>query len=69
MSDFWDTGYGKKMRNTINKFVRFVFSFLRKILVASVTNIQKGNLKLQLFDLYSDIQDQHDVAAQQPDII
>jgi len=69
VSDFWDTGYGKKMRNTINKFVRFVFSFLRKILVASVTNIQKGNLKLQLFDLYSDIQDQHDVAAQQPDII
>ena len=32
-------------------------------------NIHKGNLRLQLFDLGSDLQEQHDVAAQHPDII
>jgi hypothetical protein len=32
-------------------------------------NIGKGNLKLQLFDLDSDLQEQHDVAAQHLDKI
>ncbi|MEX6687075.1 arylsulfatase [Danxiaibacter flavus] len=32
-------------------------------------NIHKGNLKIQLFDLSSDIQEQHDVASEHPDII
>lgn len=32
-------------------------------------NIQKGNLKIQLFDLSNDIQEQQDVAASHPDII
>ncbi|MFL9483843.1 arylsulfatase [Chitinophagaceae bacterium LWZ2-11] len=32
-------------------------------------NIHKGNMKLQLFDLDKDLQEQHDVAEQYPDII
>ena len=32
-------------------------------------NILKGNMKIQLFDLDNDIQEQHDVAAQHPDIV
>jgi arylsulfatase A-like enzyme len=32
-------------------------------------NILKGNLKIELFDLDNDIQEQHDIAAEHPDII
>jgi len=32
-------------------------------------NIKKGNLKIQLFDLDNDIQEQHDVAVQHPEIV
>ncbi|MBS1669306.1 MAG: arylsulfatase [Bacteroidetes bacterium] len=32
-------------------------------------NIQKGNMKIQLYDLDKDIQEQHDLAAQYPDIV
>lgn len=34
-----------------------------------VLNITKGNMQWQLFDLASDIQEQHDVAGEHPDII
>ncbi|MGN6297537.1 MAG: arylsulfatase [Ginsengibacter sp.] len=33
------------------------------------TNIRKGNLKIQLFDLDNDIQEQHDVSGQHPDVV
>ena len=29
----------------------------------------KGNMKIQLYDLDNDIQEQHDVAAQHPEIV
>jgi arylsulfatase len=32
-------------------------------------NILKGTLKTQLFDLSNDIQEQHDIASQHPDIV
>lgn len=32
-------------------------------------NIRKGNLRIQLFDLGTDLQEQHDVADQHPDIV
>ncbi len=34
-----------------------------------ILNIMKGNMQWQLFDLNTDIQEQHDVAAEHPDII
>jgi len=34
-----------------------------------ILNIMKGNLQWQLFDLTNDIQEQHDVATEHPDII
>ncbi|MEO6914614.1 MAG: arylsulfatase [Chitinophagaceae bacterium] len=32
-------------------------------------NIQQGNMKMKLFDLKNDIQEQHDIAGQHPDIV
>ena len=32
-------------------------------------NILKGNMKIQLYDLTNDIQEQHDVADQHPGIV
>ncbi len=32
-------------------------------------NILKGNMKIQLYDLDSDIKEQHDIAAQHPEIV
>lgn len=34
-----------------------------------ITNMQHGNTKIKLFDLDQDLQEQHDVAAQHPDIV
>jgi arylsulfatase A-like enzyme len=34
-----------------------------------ILNIKKGNMQWQLFDLSNDMQEQHDIAAQHPDII
>ena len=34
-----------------------------------ITNIQKGNTKLQLYNLEEDIREEHDVAAQHPDVV
>lgn len=34
-----------------------------------ITNIRKGNKEMQLFDLENDLREEHDVAAQHPDIV
>ena len=34
-----------------------------------ITNIRKGNTQMQLYNLENDIREEHDVAAQHPDIV
>lgn len=34
-----------------------------------ITNIRKGNTQMQLYNLETDIREEHDVAAQHPDIV
>ena len=34
-----------------------------------ITNIRQGNTEMQLYDLDADLREEHDVAAQHPDIV